>query len=398
MKLLRALLLALALALVAAPSAGAVRHILTPLAASTMAAPVPVKGTDGRFHLAYEVRVHNWTDDPVTIEGVQVLAGGSSRVVGRFEGPDAVAGLLNTVQFATPDPATATIAAGQATILWVNLDFARRSAIPKVLVHRITALGIGPSGASEQIVMDVARTRVSRHHVPVLAPPLRGRGFVDLNGCCAVAPHTRAIQTFDGRRWLSQRFAIDWLQIDAQGRTYAGDPHDPASYFVYGEPVHAAADGRVVSVLDGRPDQHPPVPDQTLTRANVWNFTTGNHVIIDIGHGEYAMYAHLQPGRIRVHEGQKVRRGQVIGRVGNSGNSTEPHLHFHVGSRPFSLEANGLPYVYDRFRVTARVGGDLTAFADAGEGVSGVATLVPTAGPQQRRDELPLMWDVVDFG
>jgi hypothetical protein len=398
MKPLRAVLLALAIALVAAPSAGAARHILTPLEVSTMAAPVPVKGSDGRFHLAYEVRVYNWTNDPVTIQGVQVLQAGSSRVVGQFEGPDAVAGLQSTVQFATPDPADATIGPGQSTILWMNLDFARRSAIPKVLVHRITALGTGPGGVSEQIVMDVARTLVSAWRPPVLAPPLRGTRFVDGNGCCEVSAHTRAIQTFDGRRWLSQRFAIDWVQLDEQGRTYSGDPQDPASYHIYGEPIHAAANGRVVSVLDGRPDQHPPVPDRTLTRANVWNYTTGNHVIIDIGHGAYAMYAHMQPGKIRVREGQRVRRGQVIGLVGNSGNSTEPHLHFHVGSRPLSLEANGLPYVYDDFRVTARVGGDREAFGDAGDGFSGVASLVPTLGSTARHDELPLIWDVVDFG
>jgi hypothetical protein len=398
MKPLRVLLLALAVALIAAPSAGAARHILTPLEVSTLAAPVPVKGSDGRFHLAYELRVHNWTGDPVTVQGVQVLQGGSSRVVGRFEGLEAVADLRNTVQFATPDPADATIAPEVSTIFFVNLDFPSRRAVPKVLVHRITALGTGPGGVSQEIVMDVARTRVSRHRAPVLAAPLHGTNFVNLNGCCAVAPHTRAIQTFDGKRWLSQRFAIDWLQIDAQGRTYVGDPHDPASYFIYGEPVHAAANGRVVSVLDGRPDGHPPVPDRTLTRANVWQYTTGNHVIIDIGHGNYATYAHLQPGKIRVREGQRVRAGQVIGLVGNSGNSSEPHLHFHVGSRPFSLEADGYPYTYDRFRVTGQIGGDRAAFSDAGEGVSGVATVVPNTGNQQRRDELPLMWDVIAFG
>jgi len=393
-----ALLLALAIPFAAASPAGAARHLLTPLAASTLAKPVPVKDSDGRWHLAYEVQVHNWTDDPVTLQGVQVVQGHSSRVVGRFDGPQAVAGLRNTVQFAEPDPADATLAGHEATILWVNLDFARRSAIPKELVHRITALGVAPRGGSEQIVMDVARTRVSRRAAPALSPPLHGQRFVNLNGCCAVAPHTRAIQTFDGRRWLSQRFAIDWLQLDAQGRTYAGDPHDPRSYFIYGEPVHAAARGRVVSVLDGRPDQSPPTPDTTLTRATAWNLVTGNHVIIDIGHGRYAMYAHLQPGSIRVEEGDRVRGGEVIGRVGNSGNSSEPHLHFHVASRPYPLEANGLPYTYDRFRVTGRVGGDLAAFADAGEGVSGVAALVPTAGSTLRRDELPLMWDVIDFG
>ena len=73
-----------------------------------------------------------------------------------------------------------------------------------------------------------------------------------------------------------------------------------------------------------------------------------NYVILALGNGGLAFYAHLQPGRLRVKPGDRVRRGQVLGLLGNSGNSDAPHLHFHI-SDANSLESEGLPYVFDSF-------------------------------------------------
>jgi murein DD-endopeptidase MepM/ murein hydrolase activator NlpD len=82
----------------------------------------------------------------------------------------------------------------------------------------------------------------------------------------------------------------------------------------------------------------------------------GNHVIVNLGDSVYAFYAHLQPGSITVHVGDTVRRGQTLGLVGNSGNSTEPHLHFHLSDANSPLGGEGLPYVYTAFEVEGRVG------------------------------------------
>lgn len=395
---LRALLVTAAL-LAAAPvaQAEAPHDLITPLAAHVMAPPMPVKGSDGRWHLAYEVHVENWTAAPVTIRRVQVIAGGSGRVLDDTVGEAAVSQLIDTTQFAAPDADLATLAPHEARVLFMNVDVARRALVPRRLVHRILASTAGPGGA-RSVLMDLARTRVRQARPIVIGPPLRGGNFVDLNGCCAIAPHTTAIQTFDGIRELSQRFAIDWIQLDDQGRTHVGDPHDPASYIIYGKPILAVADATVVSVLDGRPDNPPPAPDRTLTPANAYRYVTGNHVVLDLGGGRYALYAHVQPGSIRVHIGQHVRRGQVVARVGNSGNTSEPHLHFHVADGPAPLQADGLPYEIDRFSLTGRIGGDVATFVDDGSGISSTATVVPTTGPTLRTDELPLMFDVIDFG
>jgi len=86
----------------------------------------------------------------------------------------------------------------------------------------------------------------------------------------------------------------------------------------------------------------------------------GNHVVLDLGHRRFAFYAHLQPGSLKVKVGDRVKRGQVLGLVGNSGNSTEPHLHFHLADSISPLGSEGVPYALDSFDTKAKSGGAAT--------------------------------------
>jgi len=135
-------------------------------------------------------------------------------------------------------------------------------------------------------------------------------------------------------------------------------------------------------VRDGVPENVPtePLPPATVESA------PGNFVVQRLGDGRFALYAHFKTGSVRVKTGDVVARGAVIGLVGNSGNSTAPHLHFHVMDRPSPLASNGLPYVFDRFRFEASV--DLT--------VDG-APLTETPPPNRRADRLPMDGDIVTF-
>ena len=149
---------------------------------------------------------------------------------------------------------------------------------------------------------------------------------------------------------LTQRYAYDFVMTDEAGRTHTGDGSSPADYYCFGEPVVSPADGVVVAASDGHRDYH---------RAGGWLDPTqrdirGNWVAIEHEGGEYSVFAHLQQGSVAVSAGDRVERGQQVGRCGHSGNSTEPHLHFHVQDRPGFFRGMGLPVAFDD--VTTRVG------------------------------------------
>jgi murein DD-endopeptidase MepM/ murein hydrolase activator NlpD len=142
----------------------------------------------------------------------------------------------------------------------------------------------------------------------------------------------------------------------------------------------AVADGTVVATKDGIPEN---VPGPTSRAVPITLETVGgNHIILDLGNGRFAFYAHLQPGSLRVKNGDKVRRGQVLGLVGNSGNSTEPHLHFHISDANSPLASEGLPYAFSSFEVQ-------------GSGWGWKPTAASTT--EKRQDEMPLELEVIRF-
>lgn len=108
----------------------------------------------------------------------------------------------------------------------------------------------------------------------------------------------------------------------------------------------------------------------------------------DIGGGHYAFYAHLQPGSLRVRLGERVRRGQVIALLGNSGNSSEAHLHFHVSDANDPLMSEGVPYVFDRYALTGLAGG----FDDA----NGLFDDLALHAPSPRFALIPASYAVLD--
>jgi len=131
-----------------------------------------------------------------------------------------------------------------------------------------------------------------------------------------------------------QRFATDFV-IARNGRTWLTNRADNASYYCWSEPVLAPAPGTVVAAVDGIADNLPgEVNDSSAL---------GNHVILDLGDNEYAFLAHLQQGSVRARSGDRVAGGEQIGLCGNSGRSSEPHVHFHLQNTPTFGEGAGLP-------------------------------------------------------
>ncbi|MFZ2029043.1 MAG: M23 family metallopeptidase [Vitreimonas sp.] len=165
-------------------------------------------------------------------------------------------------------------------------------------------------------------------------------------------------------RWSPmEEFAYDLLQVDAHGLTHRGDGSRFTDYYAYGQPVFAAASGRVVSVVtDQVEDLHAMQQrgetveayyarlqqDQMARVMRGPRAIAGNVVVIDHGNSEFSFYAHLKPGSVRVHAGDTVAQGQRIGSVGSTGNSTEPHLHFQVCDGPEMLNCAGIPIQFQQ--------------------------------------------------
>ncbi|HEX5963278.1 MAG TPA: M23 family metallopeptidase [Gemmatimonadales bacterium] len=133
--------------------------------------------------------------------------------------------------------------------------------------------------------------------------------------------------------------AVDFVRLDEEGRGHDGDRKREQAWYGFGEPVLSPADGTVVSVSDVHPDE--PVGNTGQKPSY------GNHILLDIGGGHYAVLAHLQQGSARVSEGERVRLGQQIAAVGDSGDSLVPHLHFQVQDSPdFGEQVRTVPIVF----------------------------------------------------
>jgi murein DD-endopeptidase MepM/ murein hydrolase activator NlpD len=205
-----------------------------------------------------------------------------------------------------------------------------------------------------------------------------------------MTPHRMATNPLDGGLWAAERYAIDYVQLDSGGRISVGDRADVNSYPYFGTDIHAVADGPVVAVVDDLPEQ---VPGASPTGLPLDQYG-GNHIVQDIGDGNYAFYAHLRTGSIAVRPGDRLTTGQVIADLGNSGNTDAPHLHFHVMSTPDPLRSDGLPFVIDSFTLAARM-----ASPDAVEPlVDGQpAPLQPGFAPRDETDVSPLFLDVMTY-
>jgi len=162
-----------------------------------------------------------------------------------------------------------------------------------------------------------------------------------------------------GHRWaIPEEFALDIAKLGGDGLTHKGDGTRFDDYYAYGADVLAAADGRVTSATNDQQEDSSAMqrPNETQEAyfarlqkeqgarlAKGLTAITGNYVMIDHGKNEYSLYAHLQPGSVGVHVGDQVKAGDVIGKLGSSGNSTEPHLHFHVCDKSDPLMCAGIP-------------------------------------------------------
>jgi len=355
---------------------------IVPLGMTIENPPQAVLGADGNNHLAYEITIVNQTPGEVTIQSVQARTGGQP-IGARLEG-QSLADLLRVNSGGGP-----AIPGGGSALLFMDVQYAKNSPRPKRLTHAFTMSLSQPPDPAQSFSFEGVPVRVSKARPLVVAAPLRGPRWVAGNGCCnPINAHRGATLSIDGTVRVPERFAIDWVQLAPSMRLFEGPIDDLASYAYFGDPIHSVAAGRVVAVQDGLPEQTPgSLPEgQTVQTAG------GNHVVVKLAPRRYAFYAHMQPGSVRVEVGDRVRAGQVLGLLGNTGNTDAPHLHFHIMDGPSPLQSNGLPFVHTRFTGEGLITDE--SVLQSGEVVPVDAQAL--SGPF--RKQMPMGLQVVDFG
>lgn len=368
-------------------------ELITPLVATPLSSPHPVLGADGRVHLVYELFVINPTSSVMQLQKLQTLdASRHDAVVETERGLRIVATLAGEDLDGATKPlvplSSLTLGPAQVTRLFLDATFSRKQQLSRRLQHRFTFTLTPPGGTSSTHTVVSGTTQVINDSPVVIGPPLAGARWVVGGGCCFPASyHRTATLPVNGAFHAPERFAIDFVQLRADRRMFSGPLSDLHSYRYFGAKVLSVADGVVVGLQDGLPEQTPPNFPANATAQQAG----GNYLVINIGHGHFAFYAHMQPHSLRVRLGEHVKQGQVIGRLGNTGNSDAPHLHFHIMNGPGPLSSDGLPFEFRSFVSDGTITSPLTDL------FSGQPATIGHASRGLHHHELPLENEVINF-
>jgi hypothetical protein len=336
---------------------------------------------DGNAELVYELHLRNTSDDSIRLRRVDVVDRASGAPVTSFAAA-ALRQRFAQLGGSTVPADPGVMAAGSTAVLYIEFAQAVHE-VTRTLHHRLEYERVLPGQTFPQVI-EGADTVVAVEAPVSLAAPLRGGPWVAVYNAAWDRGHRRVLFAPDGRQRIPGRFAIDWIKLDANGRT-GSDDDIVAHAFGYGEDVLAVSDARVASIRDDVAEEM----RISRNRKHALQDASGNYVALDLGRDRYVFYEHLKPGSVRVKVGGRVRRGEVIAKLGFTGDSTGPHLHLHVSDANSPLAAEGMPFVLDRFDVV----GAYRDIADLGK-----RPWSPAAGTRRRQMERPASNVVVDFG
>ena len=316
---------------------------LTPLIGEVITEPQTVKLSDGKHYLMYELNVTNTTPSDYSIEKLTLEDPlNKNKVVGEYSVDD----IKGHFQVPKKDSPTNILNAHETGIITFCLIL-EKNEVPKAIDHVLsvktgTPVSILPAETTERI----ARTRVDTDKPVVIGPPLNGDNWLAANVADNYG-HRNALFPLNGSWFVPERWAVDYVKLDSENKVVSEDVNIFQNYPGYDQDLLAVSDGTVLKVVDEFDDLGIGKVLENMSLANLG----GNYVLIDIGGGYSAFYAHLIKGTAKVKKGDKVKRRQVIGKLGNSGNSSGPHLHFHIVKGRDPISAQGVPYVINKFKV-----------------------------------------------
>lgn len=313
--------------------------------------PTPVATTDGKI-IVYELHAINKESVPVHIGRVEVYdSANKTKPLIVYADED----LKANIRFYTHDLKDAKeakeLGPGMQSILYVYIKLREDQQVPQSLEHDIWITNLSDDRKKVTVNKIEYKMAVNQQPPLVLEPPLKGKNWVAEAAISPDSYHRRTILALEGKLYLAQRFAVDWVQIDAEGREVHGDLSIPKNWLAYGQDVLSVCDGVVTKVQEGFKDRTPPgLPTEIKTLEEV----TGNTIMLSTeqnGEKYYIMYAHLKEGSLLVKPGDHVVKGQIIAQVGNTGNTSAPHLHIHVGNADDTLKSEGLPFVFKQAKI-----------------------------------------------
>jgi murein DD-endopeptidase len=327
--------------------------------------PHPVMA-DGRLRLLYELHLTNYAPLRIELTGIDVPGDGAGSLASyRGEALDKVVIPVEKLSRAESPSGIGTrvIGEGHTVVIFMDLTLEPGARPPAELHHRFAFSAARENRPTIEATLDGPVVAVVRQPTPLLRAPLRGSYWVALN-VLGSEDHRRSMNAVDGKVRIAQRFAIDWMRLGPDGRLFHGDMKSNANFYDYGAEVLAVADGRISDLKDGLTKNVGSTErsSRDITLDNV----VGNYVILDLGQGRFALYAHLQPGSLKIKLGDTVKTGQVLALLGNSGNSDAPHLHFQLMDANSPIGAEGIPYEFEGFTQLGSVD-DEAAVLDAGQ-------------------------------
>ncbi len=322
-----------------------------PIYMRVVASPWPSEAAvlvgNGRKHSAYELYVTNFSSAPVRITELDVRGekDGEPVMTQSAAGKQLAAMFMPAAGGDGTKPHDPVLQPGQAGIFFIFADFDPTRGDPDTFQTAIRIEQHGERAGSGTI--QVAELDIDPPEPITIQSPLRGKNWSAANGPSNTSTHRRMVLPINGQPHIGQRYAIDWIQLGDDGQSFAGDKSKNSSYHAWDQEIHAVADGKIVEVKDGIPEN---VPNSGKIAVQVTSDTlAGNHIIEDLGDGHYAAYAHLRPGTLKVKDGDTVHAGDVIAHLGNTGNSSEPHLHFQICDAQSFPASEGLPFAIDKF-------------------------------------------------
>lgn len=308
--------------------------------------PIPVRIGE-RPALVYELHVTNFDKVPLTLSELKVF--GDKDMAQPLESASGavLAAMMVRVGTSEANKESQRIDPGRRAVVFLWIALEGDAPTPPRLRHRMVFVACDTKETGTAGVLATLKdfpVEVSDEVVPVISSPFRDGVWVAGDGPANESGHRRSLLAIDGHVHAPERFASDWVKVGPNGDSHQGSARNE-DYWAYGEPVLAVADGEVTQVQDGIVDNNPHVLPQQVTLDNI----LGNYIILRIAPNRYVTYAHLQKGSLRVALHERVARGSIIARLGNSGQATAPHLHLEVTDRNSGLEAEGVPFAFGQF-------------------------------------------------